>query len=124
DISRRVAQRQLEAALKAATYPGISTLPPEIMSRIFSYCISPLASSECSAPPMLLLHVCRKWRAIAATTPSLWTTFEINVENFSSDLLEGLEGYIGRWLGRARSLPTSIALTGKITSRLGYPRIR
>ncbi|KAJ7621538.1 hypothetical protein DFH06DRAFT_1009929, partial [Mycena polygramma] len=72
DISRGVAQRQLEAALKTATYPRISTLPPETMSQIFSHCIPPLASSECSAPPMLLLHVCRKWRVIAATTPSLW----------------------------------------------------
>ncbi|KAJ6450309.1 hypothetical protein C8R47DRAFT_998927, partial [Mycena vitilis] len=72
DISRGVAQRQLEAALKTATYPGISTLPPEIMSQIFSHCTPPLSSSECSAPPMLLLHVCRNWRVIAAATPSLW----------------------------------------------------
>ncbi|KAF8207879.1 hypothetical protein K438DRAFT_1755274 [Mycena galopus ATCC 62051] len=56
-------------------YP-ILTLPNEITSEIFVNCL-PLPHWECLTPspfdvPMLLLQVCRAWRAIATATPGLF----------------------------------------------------
>ncbi|KAJ7108128.1 hypothetical protein C8R44DRAFT_585533, partial [Mycena epipterygia] len=54
-------------------YPVI-TLPNEMTSRIFLYCI-PTQSAEhhsIHTAPLLLIQICRHWRDIALSTSELW----------------------------------------------------
>ncbi|KII85672.1 hypothetical protein PLICRDRAFT_116328, partial [Plicaturopsis crispa FD-325 SS-3] len=48
-------------------------LPAELLSEIFSFCL-PAAKvvPQPDKAPLLLTRVCRKWRAIALSTPALW----------------------------------------------------
>ncbi|KAJ7094412.1 hypothetical protein C8R44DRAFT_385808 [Mycena epipterygia] len=127
-------------SIPAQALKGFSTLPPEILSMIFAHCIPKTSSSyekfhapqDSNAPSsknrsalMLLLHVCRRWRAIAVSTPTLWMVLAVNVENLPEGLLAAntFEPYLQCWFGRAGSLPLSLSLMGNITDKLGRSRI-
>ncbi|KAF8903869.1 hypothetical protein CPB84DRAFT_1773585 [Gymnopilus junonius] len=57
----------------------IRRLPDDALHEIFYHCLSthrnPIISS--SEAPVLLTHVCRKWRAIALSSPRLWSQLHI-----------------------------------------------
>ncbi|KAK7049127.1 hypothetical protein R3P38DRAFT_2607009 [Favolaschia claudopus] len=57
--------------------------------------------------PLKFLQVCRLWREIAMTCPSLWTGIQIN-EPTDPQFYEACSN----WLERARPLPLSISLHG------------
>ncbi|KAF7335975.1 F-box domain-containing protein [Mycena sanguinolenta] len=93
------------------TYP-VLMLPSEITSEIFMKFIP-----EYPSPPPLtgllspttLTHVCRRWRAIAHSTPALWRAIMVpaylcTIRN-EAYLLSILES----WLSRSRSFPLSIS---------------
>ncbi|KAJ6536705.1 hypothetical protein DFH09DRAFT_1178552, partial [Mycena vulgaris] len=122
-ISKALVLRQLNAALNAVTYPGISKLLPEIISQIFTFCLPDSRTADPSNAPMVLMHVCRKWRKIAQATPALWTVFKVDVEDLGDLSPDVFEPYLLNWLDRARSLPLSLSLTGNIAHRLGYSRM-
>ncbi|KAF8879316.1 hypothetical protein CPB84DRAFT_1622766, partial [Gymnopilus junonius] len=70
--------RQHEAVL----HP-LRALQPEILSKIFLYCLPYSYWSPCwedapnrpkpSEAPLLLSQICRRWRTVALHTPQLWT---------------------------------------------------
>ncbi|KAJ7106447.1 hypothetical protein C8R43DRAFT_963416 [Mycena crocata] len=69
----------IQERLGTYKYP-VLTLPNEIVSEIFVHFLP--AYPDC--PPMtgllsptLLTHICRKWREIALTTPTLWRAIEL-----------------------------------------------
>ncbi|KAJ7462161.1 hypothetical protein FB451DRAFT_1043997, partial [Mycena latifolia] len=80
-LARR-AKAQLE--LDSIVYP-VLTLPPEITSEIFLYCLpTSHMDLERNSPnpneaPILLSHVCRTWKEIAIGTPALWTTIDLEI---------------------------------------------
>ncbi|KAK7062341.1 hypothetical protein R3P38DRAFT_2495406, partial [Favolaschia claudopus] len=93
-------------------YPVLS-LPTEIISEVFDHCLPHNPDrSESLAPfhesaPFLLLHVCRKWRAIAIATPRLYQNlrldfYAIPLRFFAAD---NFESFLGDWVARAKSLP-------------------
>ncbi|KAJ3515906.1 hypothetical protein NLJ89_g1462 [Agrocybe chaxingu] len=89
-----------------------SKLPPEVVSRIFAFCpsvkcIAPAdgASIPKMAQTLVLGGVCRRWRSIAWTTPSLWTGIRVFIEHQSPQLEEEM---VGQWLARSGCLPLSI----------------
>ncbi|KAJ6561476.1 hypothetical protein DFH09DRAFT_1035731 [Mycena vulgaris] len=97
------AQHQLDSIV----YP-VLMLPPEITSEIFLQCL-PTSQNDLGRPtvnprepPMLLTHVCSKWKEIAISTPALWATMVFN-GRLGADVLE-------TWLDRARALPLSLKL--------------
>ncbi|KAG2032033.1 hypothetical protein BDR03DRAFT_1095190 [Suillus americanus] len=54
---------------------GLWRLPTEVVSQIFHFCLPGIDEFEPPSgldPPVLLTGVCRRWRAIAVATPSLW----------------------------------------------------
>ncbi|KAK7031599.1 ABC protein [Favolaschia claudopus] len=58
-------------------------LPPELLGDIFSWTFSPLAESwgrheSMADTPWVLSHVCRRWRDICLSTPSLWACILID----------------------------------------------
>ncbi|KAK7031587.1 ABC protein [Favolaschia claudopus] len=63
-------------------------MPPELLGDIFSWTFRPLAESwgrheSMADTPWVLSHVCRCWRDICLSTPSLWARILINYTPFS-----------------------------------------
>jgi len=96
-------------------------LPPEILGRIFQYCIA----DKTVIPPLLhenlgdllrLCHICSYWRRVALGTPTLWSRisvrigFGIGLSSF--DILDVATTLLSR---SGVSTPLSIRLT--VTSR-------
>ncbi|KAJ7081383.1 hypothetical protein B0H15DRAFT_854976 [Mycena belliarum] len=82
-------------------------LPAEIMSEIFVFVLHPVdvdsgptAWNDSRAQTLLLTKVCRRWRNIALSTPSLWTTLSLLLNNSPAPY-----EWVPLWLDRARSLP-------------------
>ncbi|KAJ7629360.1 hypothetical protein DFH06DRAFT_944937, partial [Mycena polygramma] len=87
------------------------TVPPELMEKIFSFCLpedsgDPIVPDPAAAP-LLLLNVCRKWRAIALSAPRLWSSIRVNLR---SQHFENSLPLLECWLDRARSRPLSVAV--------------
>ncbi|THH14770.1 hypothetical protein EW146_g5601 [Bondarzewia mesenterica] len=53
--------------------PSIQTLSPEVLSEIFLHCVVTNEVTLPSCAPILLTRVTRLWRAVALSTPRLWS---------------------------------------------------
>ncbi|KAK7055873.1 F-box domain-containing protein [Favolaschia claudopus] len=105
--SRRVIASQ---ALDAYKYPVLK-LPNEIVSEIFLHFLPP--STICPPltglhSPSLLTHICSKWRAIALSTPDLWTTVPV------SKFREGRDHIASEWLTRSPSRLLTVRIHGLV----------
>ncbi|KAJ6599996.1 hypothetical protein DFH09DRAFT_1021343 [Mycena vulgaris] len=100
---REAVQRQLDGFV----YPILS-IPPEITSDIFVWCSAlDLGSPDSARPPLLLLQVCRAWRAIALSVPALWDM----IHDLECRVPEIMENLITTWFSRAGARPLSLELT-------------
>jgi hypothetical protein len=102
----------LKEQLDSVAYP-VLTLPPEMTSEIFIYCLPSKREMDVVNPneaPLLLMHVCRAWRQLAISTPALWTTFDIYHPGPSS--LPCLTEIAQTWFERARKCPLSVRIHG------------
>ncbi|KAH6911008.1 hypothetical protein BKA70DRAFT_1269181 [Coprinopsis sp. MPI-PUGE-AT-0042] len=107
-------------------------MPPDILRNIFSHCVpndTPEKIMQVSEAPLLLTQICRHWRDLAITTPTLWSTIFLKIPSppqnsfnpgisaldaYDQDLgidievegaLEGLSALlIGEWCRKAESL--------------------
>ncbi|KAJ7894821.1 hypothetical protein B0H13DRAFT_2035750 [Mycena leptocephala] len=109
-ISKLKLERKiLEKHLARYIYP-VLTLPNEIISEIFLQSLD-ISDSSLSGPasPLFLGHICQKWRDIALSTPSLWTSISLTITNNAAPdrRLRLLE----TWLARSRACPLSISIT-------------
>ncbi|KAJ7162899.1 hypothetical protein C8R46DRAFT_330701 [Mycena filopes] len=101
-------------------YP-VLTLPPELVSEIFvsflpSYPEIPPQFGPLS--PLFLCQICRRWRAIAISTPDLWRAIPLGVSDISSkeELDTDAQFEIAdTWLARSATRPLSIRLIGSIS---------
>jgi hypothetical protein len=94
--------------LNSYAYP-VLTLPNEIVSEIFVqflpvYPSPPPMSGPLS--PSSLSHICRRWRQVALSTPTLWRA--ISLPDFYSTDNGVLHSILEVWLGRSGCLPLSI----------------
>ncbi len=71
---------------KSLLHP-MRSLPTEVMSEIFSHCVSRACIDESyidSLDPRFSLwtlsHVCHRWQSLALSSPQLWTYFELDFE--------------------------------------------
>jgi hypothetical protein len=116
-------ERELEECLQMLqqfpqVYP-ILTLPNEITSEIFMHC---LPSSAYFFPstlnphnaPVLLLHICKAWRSVAISTPSLWVDLQLTLNRLPRSFFEAenLEIFLADWLARVGACPLSVHLCG------------
>ncbi|KAF8155535.1 hypothetical protein B0H34DRAFT_713691 [Crassisporium funariophilum] len=92
----------------------VRSLPPEIISEIFEFCIPSFVPNDDDTPtnisaPLRLGAVCSSWRRIAWATPVLWTSMTLHLFNaFKVPIqLKLLE----EWLARSGNLPLSIRLS-------------
>ncbi|KAJ7156542.1 hypothetical protein C8R43DRAFT_414600 [Mycena crocata] len=115
--SLRMEKQSIQARLDDLKYP-VLTLPNEITSEIFLHFIPPYP--KCPPPtgllsPTLLTHICRKWRQISLSTPSLWGAIWLDSDlqpNFDSrkQILES-------WLVLSCSCPIAIKIFDDSDSR-------
>ncbi|KAJ6467989.1 hypothetical protein C8R47DRAFT_1152137 [Mycena vitilis] len=68
-----------------AILSALRRLPPEVLGEIFSWTLQrPADFSRCSFRPLdspwVLTHISRHWRAVATSTPSLWSLFALNYD--------------------------------------------
>ncbi|KAJ7711516.1 hypothetical protein B0H16DRAFT_598484 [Mycena metata] len=106
-------QDAIQDRLDAYTYP-VLTLPPAIVSEIFLHFLPAYperAPQKGLLSPITLGQLCRLWREIAFSTPSLWRTFIISlrlggsVQNHDAD-----HAQIETYLQRSGSCPLSVQL--------------
>ncbi|KII91818.1 hypothetical protein PLICRDRAFT_105807, partial [Plicaturopsis crispa FD-325 SS-3] len=66
-----------------AVFSPFRRLPAELLSEVFVHCLPPDSAPSPYAPPLssgpalgsaplLLMSVCKRWRAVALSTPRLW----------------------------------------------------
>ncbi|KAF7352385.1 F-box domain-containing protein [Mycena venus] len=106
----RTRLRELQSQLDSVIYP-VLTLPPEITSEIFVYCLPAKRVWDVvnmEEAPLLLTHICRAWRQIAIATPQLWTSLLI----YRANSLLQLDEIVKTWFQRARKCPLSVSIHG------------
>ncbi|KAJ7672442.1 hypothetical protein DFH06DRAFT_93023 [Mycena polygramma] len=109
----------LRDRLDAYTYP-VLTLPNEIVSEIFVHFLPVYPTPPPILgilSPNLLVQICRKWREIALTTPTLWRGISLNLHK-QTRLQQKLR-LLETSLKRSASCPLSINL--HIGLRGDYP---
>ncbi|KAF5348993.1 hypothetical protein D9758_012738 [Tetrapyrgos nigripes] len=58
----------------------IRRIPPELLARIFSFaCSKSEATDKLDCPAVRLSQVCKGWRELTHTTPSLWSSLSIDL---------------------------------------------
>ncbi|KAJ7646483.1 hypothetical protein FB45DRAFT_998001 [Roridomyces roridus] len=112
-------QAYVDSHTALVSYPR--RLPVDIVREIFVACLATDRNAVMSAQeaPLLLCRICSAWRAIALTTPSLWTSIHIPIGFIMGDPVERSLA-LKNWLQLSGALPISISLT-TTPSGLGGP---
>ncbi|KAF8893691.1 hypothetical protein CPB84DRAFT_1783140 [Gymnopilus junonius] len=97
------ARHQLKPRLNQIHKSIIDRLPVEVVS---SQCVGSEVG-EGFMSPLFLGAVCRSWRRIAWSTPSLWKSLKFNIEYHTT---EDESGLAIQWLKRSGQLPLFISL--------------
>jgi len=101
---------------------------PDILQEIFHHCLPTAHDAKMNSleAPLVLTHVCRSWRNLAHSTPSLWSSIFICVPDsyqvdyiLHEDELDQQEAEkaqvelklvgVGEWLSRSGACPLSIS---------------
>ena len=111
----RLLEKRYQLKERIAIYHSnkiIQKIPPEFLSNIFQFFIS--SDSDCERNPnssLILGAICGRWRAIAWSTPCLWSSISIN---FDIGSLGDKLRLAREWLSRSGQLPLSISITAGI----------
>ncbi|TFK44910.1 hypothetical protein BDQ12DRAFT_708726 [Crucibulum laeve] len=101
-MSNTLHTSQGQSSNKALSSP-IKSLAPELLGAIFEEAKPHWRRSRLSTPfEIILSHVCRNWRGVVTSMPSMWTTMEF----YSLQSRERVSSY----LQRAGALPLDIRL--------------
>ncbi|KAK7017380.1 F-box domain-containing protein [Favolaschia claudopus] len=116
-IAELLSQRTIACnALGAYKYPVLE-LPNEIISEIFLHLLPP--SPICPPltglySPTILTHICSKWRAIALSTPDLWTAILVSKSQEEKDHIANA------WLTRSRTRFLTVEIHGQIEEDISH----
>jgi len=116
--------RDLRARMNAYHDPFVLKFPPEIGSYIFSSSLEPqdyepsVDALKKLPTQFLLASVCRGWRQLAQSTPSLWSTlsFTLTKPTKREDLRARVQ-HISNWLQLSGSLPLTLAVFNYVPNR-------
>ncbi|KAJ7138870.1 hypothetical protein C8R46DRAFT_1136422 [Mycena filopes] len=106
----KLERKALKQHLFSYKYP-VLTLPNEVVSEIFLQTLPEFPSLGGRASPLYLGHICQRWRDIALSTPSLWSTMKIVLLPPGFREPQRYLNLLEMWLARSRDCPLSISLT-------------
>ncbi|KAJ7033314.1 hypothetical protein C8F04DRAFT_957825, partial [Mycena alexandri] len=89
----------------------IHRLPVELVSEIFLFCPPSNGRPARLELPLLLLHVCAKWRAVSANTSGLWRTSSFTLGRSFIDHPENHHAQMASWLARVKAPTASLSIT-------------
>ena len=107
----QLAQRRVFLRRKINGLSPMTKIPSDILIEIFQIACKPVYNSYKVwqvATPLFIGSICRLWRDVAWSTPSLWSTIFLHVSRTHHDTQIQL---LGDWLLNARSTPLCIKLT-------------
>lgn len=112
EIERLNAHRRAEEMDIKASRALLSPLrrfPPELLSEIFLYSLSPSSSHTA---PLILCWVCQKWRNAALSSPALWSSPRVNISRHTSPSKALAKRWLyEHWLTHSRQLPLDIHMS-------------
>ena len=93
-------------------------IPPEVLFAIFMECLDTGywehrdGSIPCSSgdAPYLFLQICHQWRAVAMSTPRLWSNLFLPDLSSTPERCASLFSQVPVWLSLSRALPLSFVL--------------
>ncbi|KAJ7728937.1 hypothetical protein DFH07DRAFT_850643 [Mycena maculata] len=92
-------------------------LPQDVLGEIFKLLLPPNGRSSITVTrvdsPLQLSHVCRDWRSLALSMPSLWAGMDIVVDTAPRDpatYVNRVNDALKAWLSRSGLLPLSISI--------------
>ncbi|KAJ7042925.1 hypothetical protein C8F04DRAFT_1075282 [Mycena alexandri] len=97
---------------RANPAPHITTLPPELLAEIFlnflpRYPESPPCAGRLS--PLLLCRICRQWRMVALSTPTLWRAISLDFLETDDLRIQKIE-LLENWVSRSGNCPLSVSI--------------
>ncbi|TEB20749.1 hypothetical protein FA13DRAFT_1644246, partial [Coprinellus micaceus] len=112
-----IKQAELEDAIHAheALAHPIRRLPHEVLQLIFLACLPTkhYPTMGRTEAPLVLIQVCRSWRALAIDTPQLWASVHIvatPAEKFGVHEARSRLDSIKQWLERSKTLPLTLSI--------------
>jgi hypothetical protein len=93
--------------LDSYKYP-VLTLPNEITTEIFLHFLPARPIPIGRLSPLFLCQICRKWREVALSTPSMWSAIHLNLDN-THRYAQQLR-LLQTWLERSKGYLLSVAL--------------
>ncbi|KAJ7364943.1 hypothetical protein DFH08DRAFT_766717 [Mycena albidolilacea] len=113
--------KELRASLKTpidahrALISPLRCIPRDLLLEIFSSCL-PSEHNALIDPaevPLLLGRICRHWRDVVHTTPTLWSSIHIPCLDYiraPPNMILGLERTVEAWLERSSACPLSVSV--------------
>ncbi|KAJ7055981.1 hypothetical protein C8F01DRAFT_375190 [Mycena amicta] len=102
-LARLEARREdIQKKLATIVYP-VSSLPAEILCKIFAAAVSSSPLDELHTTLLKITAVCQQWRATAIADPNLWTTIQYTSARMCPDDL------FKCFLARTRGLPLHVS---------------
>lgn len=100
-------------------------MPDDILALVFAQCLPPesIATMCPNDAPVVLCHVCSRWRWLALATPELWsslhivTQYNVEVHMTSEAQLRERDSGILKWLARSGALPLSLSFAPRTKRR-------
>lgn len=88
-------------------------IPPEVLGEVFYHSLSKTTyiTPRDVESPMVLTQVCRHWRAVAISTPRLWSSLSIHLQK---TVCEACRNGCEAWLARAKNVPLTIRVLNDI----------
>ncbi|KAJ6530866.1 hypothetical protein DFH09DRAFT_994439, partial [Mycena vulgaris] len=88
-------------AQNRAILSPLRRMPPEVLGEIFSWTLPTLRPTlrrgfDVNDSPWVLTHICSRWRAIAISTPTLWSLLTIKCSDKQTDSLAMAKTHIER----------------------------
>jgi hypothetical protein len=111
----RLLERQRDAvqrrmSVHRARLSPLRAVPDQILQEIFRHCLpdTPYVVPGARSAPLVLTHVCRRWRAVVQGTSELWSSIALRDRGVWNSELE--VEMMTRWLDRSRARPVRMSI--------------